>query len=200
MSPKSTQALEEAITALSERLSELHASMEQHHDSLIIVVSNIPQRLAAIPPSQRLDVISFYIKGETLSWLKCMFTNRQLSSWEAFVRALELCFGHSSFDNHQAVLFKLRQCGSLVEFQAEFERICNRVVGLPPDALLNCFISMLRLDIQCEMREEGWKTASSHWMSGRSTEMKQFNKASGGKPTTRLQKRPNYWNSATEPH
>ncbi|KAL0423039.1 UNVERIFIED_CONTAM: Retrovirus-related Pol polyprotein from transposon.6 [Sesamum radiatum] len=232
MSPKSTQALEEAIAALSERLSELHASMEQHHDSLIVVVPNIQQHLAAvpapvasfpspsvslpplvatkppklhmqpfdgsvldwvfqaeqyfffyqIPPSQRLDVISFYMKGETLSWFKWMFTNRQLSSWEAFVRALELCFGHSSFDNHQAMLFKLHQRGSVAEFQAEFERLCNRVVGLPPDTLSKYFISMLRLDIQCELREEGWKTASSHWMSGRSTEMKQFNKASGESP------------------
>ncbi|KAL0396590.1 UNVERIFIED_CONTAM: Transposon Ty3-G Gag-Pol polyprotein [Sesamum calycinum] len=202
MSPKSTQALEEAIAALSERFSELHASMEQHHDSLIVVVPNIQQHLAAvpapvasfpspsaeqyfafyqIPPSQRLDVISFYMKGETLSWFKWMFTNCQLSSWEAFVRALELCFGHSSFDNHQAMLFKLHQRGSVAEFQAEFERLCNRVVGLPPDALSKYFISMLRLDIQCELREEGWKTASSHWMSGRSTEMKQFNKASGAR-------------------
>ncbi|KAL0349628.1 UNVERIFIED_CONTAM: Retrovirus-related Pol polyprotein from transposon gypsy [Sesamum radiatum] len=35
MLPKSTQALEEAITALSERLADMHASMEQCHDSLV---------------------------------------------------------------------------------------------------------------------------------------------------------------------
>ncbi|KAL0295200.1 UNVERIFIED_CONTAM: hypothetical protein Sangu_2463400 [Sesamum angustifolium] len=78
MPTKSTQALEEAITALSDRLLELHASMELRHDSLVA----------------------------------------ELSSWDAFVRALELCFGPSSFDNHQAVLFKLRQQGSVAEFQA----------------------------------------------------------------------------------
>ncbi|KAL0283614.1 UNVERIFIED_CONTAM: Retrovirus-related Pol polyprotein from transposon.6 [Sesamum angustifolium] len=128
MPPKSTQALEEAITTLSERLLKLHASMELRHDSLVTMVFDIQQYVVAvpapvasfpspsalppllppIPASQRLDVISFYTKGEALSWFKWMFTNRQLSSWEAFVRALELRFGPSSFDNHHAVLFKLR--------------------------------------------------------------------------------------------
>ncbi|KAL0395951.1 UNVERIFIED_CONTAM: hypothetical protein Scaly_0043500 [Sesamum calycinum] len=143
--------------------------MELRHDSLAAAVSDIQQHLTAIPSpvtsfsspaalpplpppipvSQRLDVISFYMKGEALSWFKWMFTNRQLSSWDAFARALKLRFGPSSFDNHQAVLFKLRQRGSVAEFQADFER--NHVVGLPPEALLNCFISRLRPDIQREL-------------------------------------------------
>ncbi|KAL0340386.1 UNVERIFIED_CONTAM: hypothetical protein Sradi_4555400 [Sesamum radiatum] len=185
MPPKSTQALEEVITALSDRLSELNASMELHHDSLVAAVSDIQQHLAAIPTpvtsflslvalpplpppiaakppklhmqlfdgsavldwvfqaeqyfafhqilvSQRLDVISFYMEGEALNWFKWMFTNRQLSSWDAFIRALELRFGPSSFANHQAVLFKLRKRGSVAEFQAEFECLCNRVGVAPP--------------------------------------------------------------------
>ncbi|KAK4394402.1 Retrovirus-related Pol polyprotein from transposon [Sesamum angolense] len=70
MLPKSTQALEEAITALSERLADMHASMEQCHDSLVA---------------------------------------------------------------------------------AKFERLCNRVLGLPPEAILNCFIPELRLDIQWKL-------------------------------------------------
>ncbi|KAL0423984.1 UNVERIFIED_CONTAM: hypothetical protein Sradi_0933200 [Sesamum radiatum] len=150
MPTKSIQALEEAITALSDRLLELHASMELRHDSLAAAVSDIQQHLTAIPSpvtsfsspaalpplpppipvSQRLDVISFYMKGEALSWFKWMFTNRQLSSWDAFALALKLRFGPSSFDNHQAVLFKLRQRGSVAEFQADFER--NHVDVTPP--------------------------------------------------------------------
>ncbi|KAL0297786.1 UNVERIFIED_CONTAM: Retrovirus-related Pol polyprotein from transposon.6 [Sesamum radiatum] len=186
MPPKSTQALEEAITTLLDSLSELHVSMELRHDSLVAVVSDIQQHLAAIPTpvtsfsspaalpplpppvaakppssmqlfdgsavldwvfqaeqyfafyqipvSQRLDAISFYMKGEALRWFKWMFTNRQLSSRDVFVRDLELRFGPSSFDNHQAMLFKLRQRGSVAEFQAEFERLCNRVGVAPPSA------------------------------------------------------------------
>ncbi|KAL0356111.1 UNVERIFIED_CONTAM: hypothetical protein Sradi_4058000 [Sesamum radiatum] len=94
-----------------------------------------------VPPPQRLDMVSFYMKGEALSWFKWMFINRQLTSWDVFLRALELRFGPSTFDNHQAVLFKLRQRGTVAEFQAKFEHVCNRVVGLPPEAILNCFLS-----------------------------------------------------------
>ncbi|KAG8376732.1 hypothetical protein BUALT_Bualt09G0094400 [Buddleja alternifolia] len=77
-----------------------------------------------------------------------MYSDRQLSSWDAFVRALEVRFGPSSYDNHQAALFKLRQTSSVSDYQAHFEQICNRVVGLPPEAILNCFVSGLRVDIQ----------------------------------------------------
>ncbi|KAK4385968.1 hypothetical protein Sango_2720800 [Sesamum angolense] len=91
------------------------------------------------------------MQGDALSWFKWIFTNRQLSSWDAFTRSLELRFGPSSFDNHEAMLFKLRQHGSVKEFRVEFERLCNRVVGLPPKSILNCFIFGLRPDIQREL-------------------------------------------------
>ncbi|KAL0427669.1 UNVERIFIED_CONTAM: hypothetical protein Slati_2941700 [Sesamum latifolium] len=69
-----------------------------------------------IPSAQRLSTISFYMKGDALSWFKWMFANHQLSSWEAFSRALELRFGPSSFANHQAALFKLRQRGPVSKY------------------------------------------------------------------------------------
>ncbi|KAL0291809.1 UNVERIFIED_CONTAM: hypothetical protein Sangu_3260700 [Sesamum angustifolium] len=206
MPPKSTQALKEAILSLPERLADLHASMDQRHESIVAVVSDLcqpfsnlpstpsppisfvaasphtpqplPQHLPSpslkppklflplfdgsnpldwvfqaqqfffnnvspeqcldmvflsfclsltaltlligcfklsnfsfnnVPSEQCLDMVSF-MQGDALSWFKWMFTNRQLSSWEAFIRSsLELCFRPSSFDNHQAMLFKLCQ-------------------------------------------------------------------------------------------
>ncbi|KAL0382985.1 UNVERIFIED_CONTAM: hypothetical protein Scaly_0585800 [Sesamum calycinum] len=183
MPPKSTQALEEAITAFSDRLSELHTSMELRHDSLVAAVSDIQQHLAAIPTPvtsflspaalsplpppiaakppklhmQLFDgsaVLDWVFQAEQYfairprlqlsplsSTCSCLtvppsstgfFRSLNLSSWDAFIRALELRFGRSSFANHQAVLFKLRQRGSVAEFQAEFERLCNRVQGVAP--------------------------------------------------------------------
>ena len=80
-----------------------------------------------------------------------MHNNRLLGDWTTFTRALELRFGPSSFENHQAALFKLKQDGSVANYQTEFERLSNCVVGLPHTALLNCFISGLRPDIQQEI-------------------------------------------------
>ncbi|KAL0444360.1 UNVERIFIED_CONTAM: hypothetical protein Slati_2158700 [Sesamum latifolium] len=80
-----------------------------------------------------------------------MHSSWQLSLWEAFTRALELHFGPSTYDNHQATLFKLRRRGTVAEFQAEFKRLGNHIVGLPPEALLNCCIFGFQSDIQREL-------------------------------------------------
>nr|GFC42188.1 hypothetical protein [Tanacetum cinerariifolium] len=84
-------------------------------------------------------------------WYKYLCNNHLLITWDAFTRALETRFGPSSYDNHQAALFKLRQTTTVSDYQTEFERLSNYVVGLPPEALLNCFISGLRNDIQQEL-------------------------------------------------
>lgn len=95
--------------------------------------------------------VPFVMQGEALGWFKWMTGNQQISTWNAFTRALELRFGPSSFDNHQASLFKLRQLGSVVEYQHQFETLSNRVIGMPSDMLLNCFISGLKHEIQREL-------------------------------------------------
>jgi hypothetical protein len=104
-----------------------------------------------IPTENRLSLASFYMKGDALSWYKWMYQNHQLFDWASFSKALELHFGRSTYENHQAQLFKLRHYGSVSEYQTQFEKLGNRVLGLPPDALLNCFISGLIPEIRHEL-------------------------------------------------
>lgn len=91
------------------------------------------------------------MKGEALSWYKWMFQNNQLTDWVSFAKALELRFGPSTYENHQAELFKLKQMGSIAEYQATFEKIGNQVRGLPHKAMLNCFIYGLVPEIRNEL-------------------------------------------------
>ncbi|GJV97752.1 transposon ty3-G gag-pol polyprotein [Tanacetum coccineum] len=107
-----------------------------------------------IEPPHRLAMISFHLSGDALSWYKYLFNlvnNNLLTTWDNFTRALETRFGPSSYDNHQATLFKLCQTSTVTAYQTEFERLSNCVVGLSPQALLDCFISGLRHDIQQEL-------------------------------------------------
>lgn len=104
-----------------------------------------------IPPESRLSMSSFYMKGDALSWFKWMYQNHQLFDWFSFTKALELRFGPSTYANHQAELFKLRQLGSVSDYKAQFEKLGNRVMGLPAEALLNCFISGLNSEIRNEL-------------------------------------------------
>lgn len=91
------------------------------------------------------------MQGPVLGWYKWLHDSHRLTTWEAFLRALELQFGPSTFTNHQAALFKLRQTNSVMQYRLQFESLSNRVVGLPTEALLNCFISGLKDEIQWEL-------------------------------------------------
>ncbi|XP_058741863.1 uncharacterized protein LOC131614269 [Vicia villosa] len=104
-----------------------------------------------LPPENRMSLMSFYMKGDALGWFKWMFQNQLLTDWFSFKRALELRFGPSTYANHQAELFKLKQEGSVTQYQTQFEKLGNQVFGLPPDAILNCFISGLNQEIRNEI-------------------------------------------------
>jgi hypothetical protein len=105
----------------------------------------------AIPPFQRLTHAASYMSGDALGWFQWMYNNNLLSTWEAFTTELEVRFGPSSYDNHQQALFKLKQSSTVAEYQREFERLCNRVTGLSPIAIVDCFVSGLKFHIQNEL-------------------------------------------------
>ena len=104
-----------------------------------------------IPPEYRLSMVAFHMKGPALSWFKWMHQNNLLTYWPSFTRSLELRFGPSSYTNHQAELFKLQQHNTVTEYQTRFEKICNCVIGLSPNTILNYFLSGLQPEIRREL-------------------------------------------------
>ncbi|WVZ16785.1 hypothetical protein V8G54_009767 [Vigna mungo] len=78
------------------------------------------------PPDQRIQIASFYLEGQALAWFQWMFNNGLLSSWEAFLRALELRFSPSKFDDPIAALYKLTQTQSLQEYLSDFSQTTRR--------------------------------------------------------------------------
>ncbi|XP_058782994.1 uncharacterized protein LOC131657638 [Vicia villosa] len=101
---------------------------------------------------QRLRTASFYMEGEALTWFQWMFSNGQLRSWQAFLQALELRFAPSLYDDPKGALFKLCQTTTVTEYQTAFESLANRIVGLPSDFYLSCFISGLKPAIRREVQ------------------------------------------------
>ncbi|CAL0328480.1 unnamed protein product [Lupinus luteus] len=108
-------------------------------------------QLYLVPPKHQKSMISFYIQGEAFSWFKLMFHNSQLLDWQLFTRALENCFGSSTYINHQAELFKPDQIGTVAKYRKQFEKLSNRIWGLSHEIILNCFISGLIPKIRCEL-------------------------------------------------
>lgn len=64
---------------------------------------------------------------------------------------METRFAPTFYDDPKGALFKFVQRGSVNEYLTEFERLANRIVGLPSPFLLSCFISGLSPDIRREV-------------------------------------------------
>ncbi|KAH7673708.1 Retrotransposon gag domain-containing protein [Dioscorea alata] len=104
-----------------------------------------------IPADQRLAIAAFYMAGAARQWFQWLLSTDQLTTWDEFVRKLELRFGPSSFFNHEASLFKLKKSTTVAAFLHDFECLSTRVTDLSQRSLLNCFLSGLREDIQREL-------------------------------------------------
>jgi hypothetical protein len=98
-----------------------------------------------------LNIASFYMEGDALTWYQWMHSNGSLHSWQAFLHALELRFAPSQFEDPKGALFKLCQTTTVKDYQKSFEALANRINGLPPQFYLSCFISGLRADIRREV-------------------------------------------------
>lgn len=104
-----------------------------------------------IPEDQKIHIAIFYMTGTALQWYHWPTSTNQLTTWEALARQAELRFGPSSFVNHEARLFKLRQRTTFEAYMSEFESLSTRIPPVSSSSLLNCFLSGLRNDIQCEL-------------------------------------------------
>nr|KYP64239.1 Transposon Ty3-I Gag-Pol polyprotein [Cajanus cajan] len=80
-----------------------------------------------------------------------MHNNGLLTSWDAFLRALELRFAPSKFKDPIAALCKLSQTQLLQDYITEFESIANRISGYPASFYLSCFISGLKPHLRREV-------------------------------------------------
>lgn len=94
---------------------------------------------------------SFYMFGQALTWFQWMLQNQQLFTWPALAKSLGQRFGPSSLINPQTTLFKLRQTTTVEEYQSLFENTSNSITNLPPDVVLNYFISGLKTHIKNEL-------------------------------------------------
>lgn len=103
------------------------------------------------PIDHKLIIAGFYMTGLALQWYQWMHTTLQFHLWDDFTRKIELHFGPSSFINHEAQLYKLKQQTTVAAYLHEFECLSNQISGLITSNLLNCFLSGLHDDIQIEL-------------------------------------------------
>ncbi|WVZ06121.1 hypothetical protein V8G54_019467 [Vigna mungo] len=103
------------------------------------------------PPEQRIQLASFSLEGQALAWFQWMHNNGLLTSWDSFLRALELRFAPFKFNDPIATLCKLSQTHSLQDYLSKFEKLSNRISDYPTSFYLSCFISGLKPHLRREV-------------------------------------------------
>jgi len=75
-----------------------------------------------------------------------------LTSWEAFVKALQIRFGTSSYDDPLEALISIKQTSIVELYKTQFEMLSNRVRGLSDSHRLSCFLGGLKKEIKMGVR------------------------------------------------
>ena len=84
------------------------------------------------------------MEQEALQWYHWYIKAHEEPKWPDFFQLLLHRFGPSAFDDFTGALTKLRQIGTVKEYQTEFEKLANHTKGLPNDFYRSCFISGLK--------------------------------------------------------
>ena len=72
--------------------------------------------------------------------------------WEEFKQALCVRFGPFNYEEFDEALAKVRQTGTVREYQTQFERLAARVQDWPQRALVGSYISGLKKEIRSEVK------------------------------------------------
>nr|TKR91215.1 hypothetical protein D5086_0000225710 [Populus alba] len=106
--------------------------------------------------TQKVSLASYHLEGEANQWWQWIRRNFQdegrAIAWVDFEDELWARFGPSECENFDETLSRIRQTGSLREYQREFERLGNRVRGWTQRALVGTFMGGLRTDISDGIR------------------------------------------------
>ncbi|KAH7572795.1 hypothetical protein JRO89_XS03G0015500 [Xanthoceras sorbifolium] len=73
-------------------------------------------------------------------------------TWEVFEDELRARFGPSDLEDFDVALSRVKQMGTLRDYQWEFERLGNRLRGWTQKALVGTFMGGLKLEIADEIR------------------------------------------------
>lgn len=70
-----------------------------------------------------------------------------------FEKEILVRFGPTEYEDYDEALSRVKQKGTLQEYQKAFEKLANRLVGWPQKALIGTFLGGLRADISTDVRK-----------------------------------------------
>ncbi|CAA0824885.1 Unknown protein, partial [Striga hermonthica] len=106
--------------------------------------------------SERVQIAAYYLDGEANTWwqwVSHVYKNKgEQIRWRDIEKELIARFGYSEYFDYDEALTRIRQTGSLRDYQKEFERIASRVQDWPEKALVGAFVGGLKAELAAEVR------------------------------------------------
>uniref|UniRef100_A0A2N9GM02 Integrase catalytic domain-containing protein n=1 Tax=Fagus sylvatica TaxID=28930 RepID=A0A2N9GM02_FAGSY len=105
-----------------------------------------------IPMEDRQPLAAYHLEGEAQLWYQLLKSEGEETTWNNLKEGLLTRYGPTEFADFFGDLTKLKQTGSVREYQSQFERLLSRVDRLSPPQQVGCFTSglkdNLRVDVQ----------------------------------------------------
>ncbi|KAH9770474.1 hypothetical protein KPL71_012393 [Citrus sinensis] len=105
---------------------------------------------------RRVSLASFHLEGEAnqwWQWLKRVYQDEGIIiTWRMFKREIIARFGPTGYECFDEALSRVKQTGTLRDYQREFEKLATRVIGWPQSALIGTFLGGLKEEIADEVR------------------------------------------------
>ena len=97
-----------------------------------------------IAKEEKISLAAYHLEGEAQLWYQLLKEEERVTTWPLLKGGLYTHYGPTEFDDFFGDLTKLRQMGSVREYQSQFERLLSTVGKLPPAQQVGCFISGLK--------------------------------------------------------
>ena len=103
-----------------------------------------------IPNEKWIFLAAYHLKGEAQLWYQLLKSKGEIT-WANLKEGLYARYGSTEFDNF-GDLTKLKQIGTVREYQSHFERLLSHVGRLPPSQQVCCFISGLKDHLKVDVQ------------------------------------------------
>ncbi|CAA7051508.1 unnamed protein product [Microthlaspi erraticum] len=109
-----------------------------------------------IPDHQQVSLATYHLTAEANEWWqatsKTLGTDARNTAWHTFEAELWVRFGPTQAQRFHETLSKIRQTGSLGDYQREFEQLRNKVHNWSEEALIGTFLGGLNPSIAAQVR------------------------------------------------
>ncbi|XP_020582663.1 uncharacterized protein LOC110026161 [Phalaenopsis equestris] len=101
--------------------------------------------------AEKLLMASYHLDDNVQLWYQRFKNRREGVNWEVFNYELHLRYGPSRYQNFFGDFTKLKQTGSIRDYQMDFDRLLHRAGHLSEEQQVGCFVSRLKDAIQVDV-------------------------------------------------